>query len=76
MKDVQNQEANATAEKALTRAHKVWHNNQDLVNRIARKNLTIHNASMIIITNWATRGDSAKKPNLATLRNWYHKFKK
>ena len=68
--------ANATAEKALTRAHKVWDSNQDLVNRIDRKNLTIHTASMIIITNWATRGDSDKKPTLATLRNWYNKLQK
>ena len=74
--DGQKQGANATAEKALTRAHKVWDSNQDLVNRIDRKNLTIHTASMIIIANWATRGDGGETPGIATLRNWYNKITK
>ena len=62
-----------TAKKALTRAKKVWGNNQDLITKIGR-NHSAHSASVKIFDEWDTRGDGGKRPCLNTIQNWYKKI--
>ena len=65
-----------TSENALIRAKAVWSKNKGLVERIAKKTMTINSASVRILDNWETLGDGKPKPSLRTLNNWFNKINK
>lgn len=62
-----------TAEKAMARAKVVWGKNQDLIDKIGRKQ-TLHSVAQKLHDEWDTRGDGAEKPSLNTIKNWYQKI--
>jgi hypothetical protein len=65
--------AATTAQKANSRANKVWSKNQDLLNRIGRSH-SVHSASQKIKDEWLSRGDNGKEPSIRNLQNWYQSF--
>lgn len=67
------QGAKTTSEKSLIRAKAVWSKNKGLVERIAKKTMTINSASLRILENWEAFGDGKPKPSLRTLNNWFNK---
>jgi hypothetical protein len=62
-----------TADKAMARAKVVWGKNQDLIDKIGRKQ-TLHSVAGKLHDEWGTRGDGAEKPSLNTIKNWYQKI--
>jgi len=63
-----------TSENALIRAKAVWSKNEVLVERIAKKTMTINSASIRILENWEDLGDGKQKPSQRTLANWFNKI--